>query len=125
MAGGGASNTVTAEWCSEIVQDAVAVQDAPDVINADQGRPFISEAFTKLLTDNNLQIGTDSKGRAIDNIFIERLWCSVKYEPICLHAYEDGLSLYKGLQRYFSFYNGERHRSLNYETPLDLYCRAA
>ncbi len=66
----------------------------------------------------------DGKGRAIDNIFIERLWRTVKYEHIYLHVYGDGLSLYKGLQHYFIFYNDEsRHQSLHYETPLTLYQR--
>lgn len=68
----------------------------------------------------------DGRGRAIDNIFIERLWRTVKYDHIYLHVYEDGLSLYQGLQQYFSFYNGERRQqSLNNETPLTLYQRAA
>ncbi len=68
----------------------------------------------------------DGKGRAIDNIFIERLWRTVKYEHIYLHVYEDGLCLYKGLQQYLSFYNDERrHQSLDYQTPLTLYSMAA
>jgi putative transposase len=68
----------------------------------------------------------DGKGRAVDNIFIERLWRTVKYEHIYLNVYEDGLSLFKGLQQYFSFYNDvRRHQSLNDETPLTLYNKAA
>ena len=68
----------------------------------------------------------DGKGRALDNIFIERLWRTVKYEHIYIYVYEDGLSLYKGLQHYFSFYNGERrHQSLTYETPVNAYQKAA
>ena len=126
VVGWGISNTMTAEWCSEIVQDAIAMHGKPEIINSDQGSQFTSEAYTALLKDGGIQISMDGKGRAIDNIFIERLWRTVKYEHIYLHVYEDGLSLYKGLQQYFSFYNGERrHRSLNYETPLNLYHRAA
>lgn len=126
VVGWGVSNTMTAEWCTEIVQEAIAQNGKPEILNSDQGSQFTSEAYTGLLKENNIQISMDGKGRAIDNIFIERLWRSVKYEHLYLHVYEDGLSLYKGLQRYFSFYNGERrHQSLNYETPLTLYRKAA
>lgn len=124
--GWGVSNSMTAEWCKDIVNDAIETQGKPEIINSDQGCQFTSEAYTKLLTDNKIQISMDGKGRAIDNIFIERLWRTVKYEHIYLNVYEDGLSLFKGLQQYFTFYNDERrHQSLNNETPLTLYNRAA
>jgi putative transposase len=120
------SNTMTAEWCTHIVEHAIEVHGKPEIINSDQGSQFTSDVYITLLKDNEIQISMDGKGRAIDNIFIERLWRTVKYEHIYLHVYEDGLSLYKGLQQYFSFYNDERrHQSLNYETPLNLYSRAA
>ena len=126
VVGWGVSNTMTAEWCTEIVQQAIATHGAPQIINSDQGSQFTSEVYTSLLKENGIQISMDGKGRAIDNIFIERLWRSVKYEHLYLHVYEDGLSLYKGLQQYFSFYNGERrHQSLEYVTPQSLYLRAA
>lgn len=126
VAGWSVSNTMTAAWCSEIVKDAIAIHGKPDIINSDQGSQFTAEVYTALLKENEIQISMDGKGRAIDNIFIERLWRTVKYEHIYLHVYEDGLSLFKGLQQYFSFYNGERrHQSLNNETPLTLYSRAA
>jgi putative transposase len=126
VVGWGISNTMTAEWCTEIVKDAIAIHGKPDIINSDQGSQFTSETYIELLKQNEIQISMDGKARAIDNIFIERLWRTVKYEHIYLHVYEDGLSLFKGLQQYFSFYNGERrHQSLNYETPITLYTRAA
>lgn len=126
VAGWGLSNSMTAEWCTAIVQQAIAVHGKPEIINSDQGSQFTSGVYTQLLKDNEIQISMDGKGRAIDNIFIERLWRTVKYEHICLHVYEDGLSLYRGLQNYFTFYNDERrHQALNYETPLNLYQRAA
>lgn len=126
VAGWGISNTMTAQWCAAIVQDAIALYGKPEIINSDQGSQFTSEAYINLLKENEIRISMDGKGRAIDNIFIERLWRTVKYEHIYLHAYEDGLSLYQGLQQYFSFYNGERrHQSLANETPLTLYSRAA
>lgn len=126
VVGWGVSNTMTAEWCCEVVQEAIDRYGTPEILNSDQGSQFTSEIYTALLKDKGIQISMDGKGRAIDNIFIERLWRTVKYEHIYLHVYEDGLSLYKGLQQYFSFYNGERrHQSLDYETPLNLYSRAA
>ena len=114
VAGWGISNTMTAEWCTEIVQDAISLHGKPEIINSDQGSQFTSEIYIELLKKIDIQISMDGKGRAIDNIFIERLWRTVKYEHIYLHVYEDGLTLYKGLNTYFKFYNGERrHQSLN------------
>lgn len=126
VVGWGVSNTMTAEWCTEIVQQAIATHGKPEMINSDQGSQFTSDVYTSLLKDKGIQISMDGKGRAIDNIFIERLWRSVKYEHLYLHVYEDGLSLYKGLQHYFSFYNGERgHQSLEYVTPENFYRKVA
>lgn len=122
----GISNSMTAEWCTELVSDAIAIHGKPEIINSDQGSQFTSEVYINLLKSNEIRISMDGKGRAIDNIFIERLWRTVKYEHIYLHAYEDGLSLYKGLNRYFSFYNGERrHQSLSYKTPEEHYLNQA
>jgi putative transposase len=126
VVGWGVSNSMTAEWCTEIVRDALAAHGKPEIINSDQGSQFTSDVYTQLLKNSEIQVSMDGKGRAIDNIFIERLWRTIKYEHIYLHVYEDGLSLYKGLQQYLSFYNDERrHQSLNYETPLTLYGMAA
>lgn len=126
VVGWGVSNSMTAEWCSAIVSDALGHNGTPEIINSDQGSQFTSEVYIGLLKENGIQISMDGKGRAIDNIFIERLWRTVKYEHIYLHAYDDGLALYKGLQNYFSFYNDERrHQSLEYKTPLTMYQRAA
>lgn len=126
VVGWGISNTMTAEWCTEIVKHATSIHGNPEILNSDQGSQFTSEVYTTLLKERGIKISMDGKGRAIDNIFIERLWRTVKYEHVYLHAYQDGLSLYKGLEKYFSFYNGERrHQSLNNETPLTLYQMAA
>lgn len=122
------SNTMTAEWCCQIVEEAIREHGQPEIINSDQGSQFTSVEYTTLLEqrDKPIKISMDGKGRAIDNIFIERLWKSVKYECIYLHAFEDGVQLYKGLQNYFSFYNRERlHQSLDYETPESQYRKAA
>lgn len=118
------SNTMTAEWCREVVREAIDVYGKPEILNTDQGSQFTSEVFTELLKAHEIKISMDGKGRAIDNIFIERLWRSVKYENIYLYSYEDGVNLYKGLNEYFRFYNYERlHQSLDYKTPKVLYKR--
>lgn len=120
------SNTMTAQWCCQLVEEAIRINGKPEIINMDQGSQFTSQEFTELLKDNEILISMDGKGRAIDNIFIERLWKSVKYECVYLHAFEDGVQLYEGLDKYFTFYNTERlHQSLNYETPESYYKKVA
>jgi putative transposase len=120
------SNTMDAEWCRDTVAEAMTVHGTPDIVNSDQGSQFTSEVFTSLLHDSNVRISMDGKGRAIDNIFIERLWRTVKYEHVYLHIPDDGAELYAGLQRYFRFYNTERlHQSLGYQTPGSVYLQAS
>jgi putative transposase len=116
------SNTMTAEWCTEVVNEAIGWYDKPQTFNTDQGTQFTSDVFTQNLKSNDILISMDGKGRAIDNMFIERLWRTVKYENIYLNNYEDGVSLYKGLVGYFDFYNQERlHQSLGYQNPKSLF----
>lgn len=116
------SNSMTAEWCAEVLQETLYQYGKPEIFNTDQGSQFTSDVFIKTLTENEIKISMDGKGRALDNIFVERLWRSVKYEHIYLNVYEDGLSLWKGLDGYFRFYNGERpHQSLAYKTPANCY----
>lgn len=116
------SNTMSAEWCTEVLQKALDKHGKPLILNTDQGSQYTSDIHIKTLKDNNITISMDGKGRAIDNIFIERLWRTVKYENVYLQSYSDGVSLYKGLDEYFRFYNNERyHQSLNYKTPKEMY----
>lgn len=118
IVGWGVSNTMSAAWCTAIMEEAIMRHGVPEIVNTDQGSQFTSAEFTGLLKDKEISISMDGKGRAIDNIFIERLWRTVKYEHIYLHVYEDGVSLYKGLEEYLDFYNNERlHQSLNYSAP--------
>ena len=120
------SNTMSAEWCAKVVEQAIEMFGAPEIFNTDQGVKYTSEVFINLLKKNQVQISMDGKGRAIDNIFVERLWRTVKYENVYLNVYEDGLSLYKGLSVYFDFYNIERtHQSLEYQTPNEVYKKVA
>lgn len=116
------SNTMTAEWCVKVLEQAIEKYGKPEIFNTDQGVQYTSEVFIDVLKTNDIQISMDGKGRAIDNIFIERLWRTVKYENVYLNVYEDGLTLYQGLKSYFDFYNNERtHQSLEYKTPNEVY----
>lgn len=120
------SNTMSAEWCTEVVREAMEKYGKPEIFNTDQGSQFTSNDFTTQLLDREIKISMDGKGRAIDNIFIERLWRSVKYEHIYLHSAQDGVELYSGLNNYFEFYNTERlHQSLDYQVPASRYLKAA
>jgi putative transposase len=126
VANWGISNSMTADWCCQLVEEAIEIHGKPEIINSDQGSQFTRMEYTEMLLSKGIKISMDGKGRPIDNIFIERLWKSVKYECIYLHAFEDGVQLYEGLDNYFTFYNTERlHQSLDYETPESLYKKAA
>jgi putative transposase len=117
------SNTMTSEWCVECIQDAIALHGKPEIINSDQGSQFTSNVYIDAIKSyGGIQISMDGKGRAIDNVFIERLWRSVKYEHVYLHVHENGVELWKGLTGYFKFYNDERlHQSIDYMPPTVLY----
>jgi putative transposase len=116
------SNTMTPDFCVEALQEALAKHGKPEIFNTDQGSQFTCEDWTDTLTDADVQISMDGKGRWIDNVFSGRLWRSVKYENIYLRAYENGTELRKGLREYFEFFNATRtHQALDYETPDDVY----
>jgi putative transposase len=120
------SNTMTAEWCTEVMREAIEMFGAPEIVNTDQGSQFTSESFTSLLKENGVRISMDSKGRAIDNIWIERFWRTLKYEHVYLRPADDGVALDEGVAGYIDFYNRERlHQSLGYQTPQSHYRRAA
>jgi putative transposase len=122
------SNTQDAEWVCSVVREAFDEHGRPEIMNSDQGSQFSSLEYTSLLLEEKkpVALSMDGKGRAIDNIFVERLWKSVKYENIYLKAYQDGVQLYKGLEEYFRFYNHERfHQSLDNKKPAALYLSAA
>ena len=120
------SNSMSAQWCTEVLQEAIKEHGTPKIFNTDQGSQFTSEVFINTLIANGIKISMDGKGRALDNIFIERLWRTVKYENIYLNVYENGLSLWKGLDQYFQFYNHHRsHQALDYHTLKQNYVFAA
>jgi putative transposase len=122
VVGWGLSNTMTSEWCVEILKDAIACNGKPDIINSDQGSQFTAECYIDLLNTNGIQISMDGKGRALDNAFVERLWRSVKQEYVYLNPCETGHELWRGLNDYFRFYNTERpHQSLRNSPPRTWY----
>ena len=125
IVGWGISNTMTAEWCATITNEPILAHGNPEIINSDQGSQFTFKVHTELLKKYEIQISMDGKGRAIDNIFIERFWLTIKYEDVYLKAYENGISLYKNDQKYMHFYNTKRkHQNLNNITPKDLYTKS-
>ncbi len=116
------SNTMEAEWCLEVVRDAITKYGKPEIFNTDQGAQFTSEIFSKFIVDQGIKLSMDGKGRATDNAFIERFWRSLKYEHIYLQPRQDGLSLYRGIHRYITWYNERRrHSSLEDQRPKQVY----
>ena len=108
-------------FCVDALQSALAYQK-PEIFNTDQGSQFTSEDFVNVLKKNDIQISMDGKGRCIDNVRIERLWRSVKYEDVFLQQYANVNELYAGVTRYFHHYNAQRpHQALGYKTPEAIY----
>jgi len=116
------SNTLDTRFCVEALKEALFKYGAPEIFNTDQGCQFTSEAFTSVLKTWNVKISMDGKGRFKDNIFIERLWRTLKYEKIYLKSYETGTELAKDLKDWFTWYNKKRsHSSLDNLTPNEVY----
>lgn len=115
------SNTMEVGFCVEALDSALLIA-CPEIFNSDQGSQFTSRSFREKLESNSIQISMDGKGRAFDNIFIERLWRSVKYEDVYLKDYRDGWEAREGIENYFVFYNEKRlHSALGYRTPKEVY----
>ncbi len=116
------SNTLDTHFCIEALEEALERFGAPQIFNSDQGSQFTCEAFTGVLKAHDIAISMDGKGRWVDNVFVERLWRSVKYEDVYLRAYETPTELRAGLARYFNFYNARRrHSALDRRTPDAVY----
>jgi putative transposase len=119
------SNTLDTEFCVSALAEAIETYGVPAIFNTDQGSQFTSEAFIALLKKHGIRISMDGKGRALDNIYVERLWRSFKYEEIYLNDYRSMDELKYAAKRYFNFYNRERfHQSLEYATPDEIYYSA-
>lgn len=116
------SVTMDDSFCVSVLEQAIRRYGKPEIFNTDQGSQFTGKAFTDVLKNNNIKISMDGKGRAVDNIMIERLWRTVKYEEIYLKEYSSVLDLIRSLKVYFDFYNTERsHSSLSDRTPAEAY----
>lgn len=112
------SNTMNAEWCRDVLRDTMESYGSPEIFNTDQGSQFTSEVFVKLLKESGVKISMDGKGRALDNIYIERFWGSLKREKVYLNPPNGGVDLYRQLKDYVCFYNTERrHKSIGRITP--------
>ena len=116
-------DTMTSEWCKQTLDTAIETYGTPEILNTDQGSQFTSLVFTNYVTkEKEIRLRMDGKGRAIDNIFIERLWRSLKYEHVYLFPAEDGLKAYQGIKAWFEYYNKERrHQNLDNEHPIAVY----
>jgi putative transposase len=116
------SNTLDSNFCVDALEEALSRFDPPGIFNTDQGSQFTAEVFTRTLRDRGIAISMDGKGRCIDNVFVERLWRSLKYEEVYLHVYDTAQQARAGIGRYIAFYNEERpHQALGYQTPDAFY----
>ena len=116
------SNTMETTFCIEALQEALSCFGKPEIFNTDQGAQFTAESFTGVLHDCGIKISMDGKGRCIDNVFVERVWRSLKYEEVYLNPYDSMPEARTGIGRYFTFYNDERpHQALGYQTPSCFY----
>lgn len=116
------SNTMDTDFCVAALKDALASYEKPEIFNTDQGSQFTSEVFTETLREADIRISMDGKGRWMDNVMIERLWRSLKYECIYLHAFESGSEVRQGLKHWINYYNTQRpHSSLDDKTPDEAY----
>jgi len=116
------SNTLETMFCVEALHEALSRYGRPEIFNTDQGCQFTSEEFTGEVLDHGVKISMDGKGRCLDNIFVERLWRSLKYEEVYLYAYDSLVEAREGIARYFAFFNDERpHQALGYQTPARFY----
>lgn len=113
------SNTMTVEWCRDVLLETIVEHGNPEIFNTDQGSQFTSSIFTKVLKDNQVSISMDGKRRVLDNVFIERIWRSLKKEYIYLNPPNGGMELFKGVKRYVEFYNNERRHQSNKDLTLN------
>jgi len=126
IVGWGISNTLDAKATSGVMKQAIQDHGKPEIINSDQGSQFTCEQWIEQMKSEDIQISMDGKGRATDNIFIERFWRSLKYDHVYLFPSEDGIELYKGLKEYLHYYNNElSHQGINRQIPVTLYKPAA
>jgi len=116
------SNSMDAQWCQQVVEEAIGEHGKPEIINTDQGSQFTSDVFTAYVLGEGINLSMDGKGRAIDNVFIERFWRDIKYEKIYLNPPKDGTDLYLKVVEYMNYYNHKRrHGGIDDLRPADMY----
>lgn len=116
------SNSLETHFCLEAFEEAIERYGRPQIFNTDQGVQFTSQEFVRAVLEKNIRFSMDGRGRALDNIFVERLWRSVKYEDVYLHDYQSVAEVRRGLRSYFKYYNTQRHhQSLDYKTPEEVH----
>jgi len=120
IVGWGISNSMSKQWCLDVLNDAIARHGKPEIINSDQGSQYTSFAWTNYLEKENIRISMDGKGRATDNVWIERFWKSLKYNYIYLNPCDNGLELFEGVQNYIGYYNQKKHQSIK-KSPNESY----
>jgi putative transposase len=124
IVGWGISNSLSAHWCKNVLEEAIANYGKPEIINSDQGTQYTSALWTQYLEQNKILISMDGKGRALDNIWIERFWKSIKYNYIYLNPADDGFELYEGVQNHIAYYNDKTHQ-ITRQKPNDRYLMSA
>jgi putative transposase len=126
IVGWGISNTLEADASLEVLKQAIKDHGKPEIINSDQGSQFTCESWVKFLKEEDIRISMDGKGRAVDNIFIERFWRTLKCDYVYLHPASDGLELYQGIKEFMHYYNHvQRHQGIGRKIPAELYQSAA
>ena len=120
IVGWGISNTMSAQWCRNVLEDAIARHGKPEIVNSDQGCQYTSALWTQYLEQQGISISMDGKGRALDNVWIERFWKSLKYDYIYLNPVDDGFELYGGVQNHIDYYHQKTHHTTE-QTPNKRY----
>ncbi len=120
IVGWGISNTMSAQWCKQVLEEAIAKHGKPEIVNSDQGSQYTSALWTQYLEEQGILISMDGKGRALDNVWIERFWKSLKYDYIYLHPVDDGFELAGGVQNHIDYYHQKIHHTTK-ETPNKRY----
>lgn len=111
--GWGISNTMSKQWCLNVLQEAITRNGKPEILNSDQGSQYTSSAWTNFLERQEIKISMDGKGRATDNVWIERFWKTLKYNHVYINPSDDGLELYAGIEEYIEYYHNKKHKTLN------------
>lgn len=118
IVGWGISNTMSKQWCLQVLKDAIEAHGAPEIINSDQGSQYTSFAWTNFLESQGIKISMDGKGRATDNVWIERFWKTIKHRYLYLNPFDNGMDLVEGVKYYIEYYNQKKHQSLSTSPDL-------